>query len=86
MKRDDDFMRRVHERRAARMSALDELPPELRALVHEYGSNVVHAFMDCGVTKPNRIKHLVETVLDDFSPTRGSYASQGVRGDGDGFR
>jgi len=65
--------------RAARMTAIDRLSPDLRKLVHDYGYTVVRAFLDCGVHKPNQLKHLVETVLDEFSPTRGSRAAQGPR-------
>lgn len=69
----------VQKKRRKRLADIDQLPPEIRALVHEYGYNVVRAFLDCGVTQPNRIRHLVETVLDDFSPTRGSRSAQGRR-------
>jgi hypothetical protein len=61
------------------MEKVDNLPRVLRELVHDYGLNVVKAFMDCGVGKAERIRHLVETVLDEFSPTRGSYSRQGKR-------
>ncbi len=69
----------VDGKRASRMKRIDELPKELRSCVHDYGLNIVNAFVDCGVKKENHIRHLVETVLDEFSPTRGSYSSQGVR-------
>ena len=69
----------VDRRRKARMEMIDGMPPEVRALVHEYGLNVVYAFLQCGVTKPKQIRHLAETVLDEFSPTRGCSSSQGVR-------
>lgn len=69
----------VDEKRRKRMAAVDALSPDVRELVHVYGLNVVNAFIACGVTKPRHIRHLVETVLDDFSPTRGSFSGQGVR-------
>jgi hypothetical protein len=50
------------ERRAKRMDRIDRMPPELRALVHEYGLTVVDAFTSCGVTKPKQIRHLIEVV------------------------
>lgn len=71
----------VDAKRAARMNAVDELPPEIRELVHDYGLNTIKAFWDIGVRKPRHIKHLIETVLDEFSPTRGSFSSQGRRTD-----
>lgn len=73
---DDEF---VVRKRAARMTAVDKLPVEIRALVHDYGLPAVRALMDVGVTKPNQIKHVVETILDEFSPTRGSFSIQGIR-------
>jgi len=75
----DEFQPVVDRRRADRMAAIDRLSPEMRGLVHDYGYTVVKAFLDIGVIKPRHIKHLVETVLDEFSPTRGSFSSQGVR-------
>lgn len=45
-----------------RMAAVDAMAPPLRSLVHEYGLTIVNAFLQCGVTKPRHIKHLVETV------------------------
>ena len=64
-------------RRIARMRNVDDMPPAMRALVHDYGYAVVHSFVSCGVTKPKRIKHLVETVLNEMVPTRGAFSSQG---------
>lgn len=80
----DKFSPEEHERfvtakRKNRMDRIDNLAPEIRALVHEYGFNVVNAFLQLGITKHRQIRHLVETVLDEFSPTRGSFASQGIR-------
>lgn len=69
----------VDRKRHARMGKIDALPLELRELVHNYGFNVVNNFMVLGVTKSSQIKHLVELVLDEFSPTRGSYSHQGKR-------
>lgn len=69
----------IDEKRQQRMGEIDRLAPDMRELVHEYGWTVVKSFLDCGVRAPNRIRHLVETVLNEFSPTRGSYSSQGPR-------
>lgn len=69
----------VDGKRQARMARIDGLTPELRALVHEYGFNVVQQFMQSGVTSARAIRHLVESVLDEFSPTRGTFSSQGIR-------
>ncbi|MQY48209.1 hypothetical protein GAO09_19430 [Rhizobiales bacterium RZME27] len=69
----------VQRKRAARMDRIDQLPPALRELVHDYGFTVVDNFVRMGVTKPKQIKHLVELVLDEFSPTRGTFSQQGIR-------
>lgn len=75
----DEFQRKAEERRVARMDRIDHLPAEMRVLVNEYGYNVVNSFMSHGVTKARSVRHLVETVLDEFSPTRGTGSAQGVR-------
>lgn len=72
------------QRRASRMEKVDQFDPAIRALIHEYGLATVQALMDCGVTKPKQIKHIVETILDEFSPTRGTYSGQGHRVEVDG--
>ena len=74
-----EFVARVEQKRRARMDLVDGMPPALRKLVHDYGLTVVGAFLQIGVTKPSQIKHLVEVVLNEFSPTRGSFSKQGIR-------
>ena len=69
----------VDIKRANRMGKVDNFDPEIRKLIHEYGLTVVSAIYDIGVRKPSHIKHIVETVLNEFSPTRGSFSSQGIR-------
>lgn len=71
----------VDGKRQKRMAEIDRLPPAIRELVHEYGWYVVKNFMDVGITKPRHIKHLVEVVLNEFSPTRGTFSIQGIRGE-----
>ena len=72
-----EFQARVDKRRRNRMEAIDALPADVRDLVHEYGYNIIVACQNAGVKKAKHIRHLVETVLDEFSPTRGSSSSQG---------
>ncbi len=69
----------IDRKRKARMNLVDNFSAPIRALIHDYGLCVVKAFLDCGVTKPKQIRHLVETVLNEFSPTRGSNSAQGPR-------
>jgi hypothetical protein len=79
---DPTFLEKVNDRRVRRMNLVDAMPPDLRACVHDYGLSVVLACTEAGVSKPKRIRHIVETVLDEFSPTRGGYSSQGARSPG----
>ncbi len=79
MHSDDEHQAFVDRKRSARMAAIDVMTPELRALVHEYGLNVVKSMVDIGVTKPNHIRHIVRTVLDELSPISGTFSAQGVR-------
>lgn len=74
-----EFKEAFQRRRVARMEAVDRMTPEVRELVHEYGLTVVRACTDLGIIKARHIRHLVETVLNEFSPTRGSASSQGPR-------
>lgn len=69
----------VDRKRQARMAKVDAMPEGLRALVNEYGLSVVQSFLDLGVTKPRQIRHVVENILNEFSPTRGSFSIQGLR-------
>lgn len=69
----------VDAKRRRRMEEIDKMPADLRELVHAYGLTVVRALMDCGVKKPNQIRHVVETILDEFSPTRSTRSFQGPR-------
>jgi hypothetical protein len=73
------FQEKVQAKRIARMEMIDKFPVEIRELVHEYGWSIVHALIDVGVKKPSHIRHVVERVLDEFSPTRGTYSKQGIR-------
>lgn len=73
------FQEVVDRKRRQRMDAIDRLDPEHRKLVHVYGYHIVKTLIDVGVTKPTHIRHVVETILDEFSPSRGSYSQQGVR-------
>lgn len=49
-----------------RMAIIDAQPPAIRALIHEYGWNVVKAFLDAGVSRPNQIKHCIHVVRHDL--------------------
>lgn len=74
-----DHQQFVDNKRRNRMARVDQLPADIRELVHEYGLSVVDACMGVGVTKARHIRHIVETCLDEFSPSRGSFSAQGIR-------
>jgi hypothetical protein len=46
-------------KRLAALDQTDDMPAELRAVVHEVGLPLVRIFMECGVTKPQHIRALV---------------------------
>lgn len=50
------------QRRQDRMARVDAMSPKLRALVHEHGLTVVDQFIQCNVTNPRHIAHLIEVV------------------------
>lgn len=43
---------------------VDELQPDLRACVHEYGYAIVRACAQAGVVRPNAIRQLVHSIWD----------------------
>lgn len=77
----EEFKAEVQRRRAARMRNVDSMSPGLRACVHNYGLSVVTACLDLGIREPRHIRHIVEKVLDELSPTRGTSSAQGPLGD-----
>ena len=69
---------KVDIKRKRRMDKFDQFDPEIRTLINDYGLAAVTALRDVGVTKPKHIRHVVETILDEFSPTRGTGSLQGI--------
>lgn len=76
---DDAFDMIIQRRRKERMAKIDNFPKPIRECVHLYGYTVVDMLLSLGIRKPRHIRHIVETILDEFSPTRGSGSSQGIR-------
>lgn len=76
---DEEHEKIVNRNRQQRMERIDRLPADVRALVHEYGWHIVDTCMTLGVCKPRQIRHLVETILEEMSPTRGAHSQQGIR-------
>lgn len=71
------FLRDVAKRRSDRMRVVDGMSEDWRALVHEYGYSVIHQMRNCGVTQANHARHIIETVLNELSPTRHGFSNQG---------
>jgi hypothetical protein len=80
----EEFFEVIDERRVKRMAEVDAMPADMRRLVHDYGLTVVLALQQAGVRKTKHMRHIVETVLNEFSPTRGSFSAQGQRALRDG--
>ena len=76
---DISLQARADGNRKKRMDDMDQMPAEIRHLIHEYGFTSVNAFLQCGVTKPARIRHLIVTVIQETSPIQGAYSKQGKR-------
>lgn len=75
----DAMQAHVDAKRRARMSRVDAMPSDVRHMVHEYGLHVVNALLDSGVTRAKNMRHIVESILDEFSPTRCASSYQGPR-------
>ena len=74
---DYEFGKAVQRKRTARMNSVDQMPRAMRDLVNEYGLSIVNQFHNCGVVDPKRIKHLIESTLDELSPGRATKSAQG---------
>jgi hypothetical protein len=52
------------ERALRRMERVDRMTPALRRVVHEYGLEVVHVFLEHKVTQPSRMMVLIGAALE----------------------
>lgn len=57
-----EFNAGIAERARKRMTRVDELPPDLRRCVYEYGLEIVQEFLSHRVTRAKSIAHLIDTV------------------------
>lgn len=51
-------------KRKNRFKEIDNLSPEMRKVVHEWGYAIVKNFMNCGVVKPKHIRKKMENWLE----------------------
>lgn len=56
------------ERVTKRMEIVDQLPPDVRRFVHEFGWNITKEFMAAGIKNPKTMKHLINIILGDMRP------------------
>jgi hypothetical protein len=73
----EDFSDWITDKRQARFKEIDKLSKEQKAVVHDWGYNIVDNFIRCGVTKPKHMRHLIRVILDDTRPEEKSYSKQG---------
>ena len=60
----------IVKRARERMARVDQFPPDIRALVHEFGLEVVQEFWNHNVRRPNAMRHLIETVQGKYADGR----------------
>lgn len=58
----DAHLSEIKRRAEDRFRVIDNLSPEVRAIVHEYGWAAVKCLMDLGVTTPLRLRHAIKTI------------------------
>lgn len=61
------------ERVYARMDRVDQMPPDVRAVVHDWGLTIVDSFMGSGVKSARHMRHIINTVLNE---TRGQFVTE----------
>ena len=54
------------------MQKVDNLTPELRSVVHDWGFCLVDNFMMCGVTNAKHIRHLINLTIMETRTGGGS--------------
>jgi hypothetical protein len=70
---------RFQVKRINRMNEIDRLPPDIRALVHEFNWTMIKSFLDAGVRDARRIRHLIRNVMDGSAAYGGgNMPDQGV--------
>jgi len=60
----------IVKRARERMTRVDQFPPDIRQLIHEFGLEIIQEFWNHNIRRPNAIRHLVETVQGKFADGR----------------
>lgn len=55
------------DRRARKMEKIDGLPPEIKAVVHEFGWLTVKTLMESGVTSAKKMRSVIKVILMEHS-------------------
>lgn len=55
---------RFQVKRVNRMNEIDNLSPDIRALVHEFNWTMIHAFLQAGIRDARKIRHLISRVIE----------------------
>lgn len=58
-----NFNAAIVKRAQKRMERVDAFPPEIRAIIHEHGLEIVQEYWNHGVRKARSIQHLIATTL-----------------------
>lgn len=58
----EDDLQVVKERAEKRFRVIDNLPREVRELVHEYGWEAVKLLMELGAKSPGQMRHIIKTI------------------------
>lgn len=74
-----EFMRTRKMAADRSMAYWDKQPRQIRDLVHEFGTGVVTAFLNNGVTEPRRIRAITCAILG-IQPETGGVGNRGNRG------
>jgi hypothetical protein len=66
------LLERHQIKRINRMSEIDRLPADIRALVHEFNWTMIKPFLEAGVRDARRIRHLIRCVVQGAASYNGS--------------
>lgn len=66
---------RYQVKRVNRMNEIDNLPADIRELVHDFNWTMIKAFLDCGVRDARKIRHLIARVIEGAASYDGGNAN-----------
>lgn len=66
------LLERYQVKRVNRMNEIDNLPADIRALVHEFNWTMINPFLKAGIRDARQIKHLIRCVVQGAASYNGS--------------